>query len=334
VAATFGLTWWGVNTSAVRFGMWPYRNPYVLQPIVVAGGTTINYSRPLIVTQQDVEAEQAAFSAGALPPDPDQFDELDPALNEFYKGNFAEALTLTEQALAIHPQDSVLHEFRALVLFALGRFQEAAEPLYAVLSVGPGWDWTTLASMYPSVDIYTEQLRALEEYVRTNPDDAAPRFVLAYHYLTAGHTEAAARQFQEAARLNPEDQVSEMLFSVLTGDDSALPPAPFDAEGTQTSDVQVPIDSLIGTWTATHPDGPTFSLKLSDDGSFEWTFADGDEKQAIEGVFDVEGAVLAMEPDAGGVLLSEITAPENGEFSFTQIGAPPDEPSLVFRAAR
>ncbi len=315
------------------FGLWPYHNPYVVQPIVVAGGTTINYSQPLIITQQEVEAQQAAFSAGApLPEDQFPFDEFDQALNEFYKGNFEAALALADQTLAQHPKDAAVHEFRALALFALGRFHEAAAPLYAVLSVGPGWDWTTLVSMYPGVDIYTEQLRALEAHTRSNPDDAAARFVLGYHYLTAGHTEAAVRQFEEVARINPQDRVSQMLVGVLTGDESALPVEPLAAG--DRPDVQVPIESLHGAWRASGPDGRTFAITLSDDGNFEWTFTAGAAEQTIKGVFDVDGAVLVMEPDAGGVLLSEITPPENGQFSLSLIGAPPGEPPLVFRKAR
>ena len=62
------------------------------------------------------------------------------------------------------PNDTVLHEFRGLVLFALGRYKEAAAADYAVLSAGPGWDWTTLSGLYPNVEVYTEQLRALEQY--------------------------------------------------------------------------------------------------------------------------------------------------------------------------
>ena len=46
------------------------------------------------------------------------------------------------------------------MLFALKRYDEAAAALYAVLSVGPGWDWTTLISLYADPETYTQQLRA------------------------------------------------------------------------------------------------------------------------------------------------------------------------------
>jgi Flp pilus assembly protein TadD len=49
-------------------------------------------------------------------------------------GDFARALRLTDLALRPHPNDPVLHEFRALCLFALGRYDKAAAALYAVLT--------------------------------------------------------------------------------------------------------------------------------------------------------------------------------------------------------
>ena len=109
-------------------------------------------------------------------------------------------------------QRPVLHEFRGLALFALHRYKEAAGTIYAVLSVGPGWDWTTLSSFYPDVDVYTEQLRALEQYVNANPNAAEARFLLAYHYMTCGHTDAAATQFKAVVQLNPKDQLSAQLL--------------------------------------------------------------------------------------------------------------------------
>ena len=118
----------------------------------------------------------------------------------FKQGNYADALQQTDAALATLPNDTTLHEFRALCLFALGRYDEAAATLYAVLSVGPGWDWTTLIGLYPDVDVYTAQLRALEDYCNANPNSAPARFVLAYHYLTQGHTDAAVDRAQAGRR--------------------------------------------------------------------------------------------------------------------------------------
>ena len=79
-------------------------------------------------------------------------------------GDYPRALDLTDQVLKQTPDVAVVHEFRGLCLFALKRYDEAAAVQYAVLTAGPGWNWTTLVGLYPDVDTYTNQLRALEAY--------------------------------------------------------------------------------------------------------------------------------------------------------------------------
>ncbi len=113
------------------------------------------------------------------------------------------------------PNDAALHEFRALCLFALQRYDESAATLYAVLTAGPGWDWATLSGLYPDVSVYTQQLRALEAYCGRNPSSPSARFVLAYHYLTDGHTLAALDQLKEVAALQPRDGLSPQLARQL-----------------------------------------------------------------------------------------------------------------------
>ena len=138
------------------------------QPIVieqtVAGGEpqtvtvpaySYDYSQP-IDTQSAPPPDQVASPALA---------KFDSARAAFGTGDYAGALRLTDEALKVLPNDATLHEFRALVLFAVGKYDLAAGPLYAVLSVGPGWDWTTMAGLYPDIDVYTSQLRKLKAFV-------------------------------------------------------------------------------------------------------------------------------------------------------------------------
>ena len=89
------------------------------------------------------------------------------------------------------PNVPVVHEFRALALFALKRYDEAAAVEYAVLTAGPGWNWSTLVGLYPDVDTYTRQLRDLEAYVTANPSSPSGRFLLADHYMVEGHNDEA-----------------------------------------------------------------------------------------------------------------------------------------------
>ena len=105
------------------------------------------------------------------------------------------------------PGNQDVHEFFALTLFALGDYNKAAAVTYDVLNAGPGWDWTILQSFYASPDVYTKQLRALEHYVTEHAQDAAPRFLLADHYLMMGHFQSAEHQLQGVVSLEPRDKL-------------------------------------------------------------------------------------------------------------------------------
>ena len=149
---------------------------------VPAAAATYDYSKPIAVLEP--------------PPEPDAVDTAQDALTaareSFRAGDYARTLTLADQALAQTPNDPVLHEFRALVLFALNRYSDAAATAYAVLTAGPGWNWATMVGLYPDVDTYSHQLRHLEASVQREPNSAPGRFLLAYHYLVQGHKDAAA----------------------------------------------------------------------------------------------------------------------------------------------
>jgi tetratricopeptide (TPR) repeat protein len=106
------------------------------------------------------------------------------------------------------------------VLFARQRYQEATATIYDVLAVGPGWDWATLQSFYADVSTYTKQLRALEEFARANPNDAASRFLLAYHYLCIEDPNAARRMLKSVIALQPKDQLAAHLLGMLEGNSS------------------------------------------------------------------------------------------------------------------
>ena len=114
-----------------------------------------DYSQPLS-TAAPAPSQSVADPAISL---------FDQGREAFKAGNYTSALSLTDQALRTLPNDPALHEFRSLALFAHGRFEDAAAPFYAVLSVGPGWDWPTMIGLYADPETYTRQLRAIESYV-------------------------------------------------------------------------------------------------------------------------------------------------------------------------
>ena len=209
-----------------------------------------------------------------------------------------------------------MHEFRGLTLFALGRYREAAAAVHAVLAVGPGMNWTTMSSFYTSQSEYTKQLRALENHITENRNEADARFLVAYHYITLGHNDAAKKQLQAVLTLQPKDVVAAELLTMLGGEvpksAATAPIAPLPSKGTEAE--------LIGSWKAARSDGSQFALTLAKDGQFTWAYAKGKDKQTIKGVFIVDDGVLAMEPDSGGVMLADVSKPSGGKFTFRQNG--------------
>ena len=113
------------------------------------------------------------------------------------------------------PNAAVVHEFRGLCLFALGRYDDSAAVEYAVLTAGPGWNWSTMVGLYPGVEPYTNQLRALEGYARANPNSTSARFLLGYHYMVQGNQEAAAEQFENVVKLQPDEKLSASFAKAL-----------------------------------------------------------------------------------------------------------------------
>jgi len=223
------------------------------------------------------------------------------------------------------PTDAVIHEFRALCLFALRNYRDAATTLHPVLAVGPGWDWTTLSSLYPDTDTYTQQLRLLEGYVEDHPSEADAHFVLAYHYLTCGHEDRAAAELQQVQKLLKNDPVSAQLLQMMGKAPAAEKPAP-------ESDVKIDATKLIGSWNASRGSKASFELTLGKDKSFTWVYREGKKKQEVKGAYAVDGNMLAMEPDAGGIMLAEVTEPQGGSFVFRTADAPKSDPGLTFKA--
>lgn len=335
-ATALGLTRWGVNRLAYGFGYWGYANPYASYPAVVDSG--YSYSEPL-VSYSDTAAsypEEAAPSTAApadaaTPAANPGMSTFDEARTAFYDGDFAKSLTLLDTTLKTMPRDTVVHEFRSLVLFALKRYPESAAAIYAVLSAGPGWDWTTMSGLYPSVDVYTAQLRALEDFAKANPKSPDASFLLGYHYLTMGHNEPAYNSFRTALNLLPGDKLLTQLVEMTTPADQRAketPTAPAAAAEVP-ADKVLTVEKVTGSWSAKQGDA-TFELELTKDGTFTWSYCRGKTKESVKGVFAVDQDNLAMEPDAGGTMLAQVTFTQDDQFKFLMVGGEPNDPGLLF----
>ncbi|MDR3622329.1 MAG: hypothetical protein P4L85_23465 [Paludisphaera borealis] len=338
LGAATGVTAWALGSSFYNWGYANYSNPYyvaetVAQPIVieqsVAGGEpqtvtvpsyTYDYGQP-IDTQSAPPPEEVANPAVA---------KFDSARAAFGTGDYAGALQLTDEALKVLQNDATLHEFRALILFAVGKYDLASGPIYAVLSVGPGWDWTTMAGLYPNIEVYTSQFRKLESFVLANPKSTSGHFVLAYHYLTQGHTKTAVSQLKQVVALAPQDTLSAQLVKQFSPPEVASgTPAP----SSEPAPVAAPArtGNLAGNWTA-HPAGDTtIDLQIGDDENFTWKVTAKGKPRQIAGRWSLTGSVLtlAQEGDAGA-LVGRVSWQADDKWSFRIIGAGAEDQGLHF----
>jgi tetratricopeptide (TPR) repeat protein len=316
-SALGGIGGWGYGSSIYNWGYSPYMNPFY-GSAVVAQQPVYDYSQP-INTDAAVPEDTVASAASTAFGD---------ARAAFMSGDYPQSLQLVDKAIAGMPNDPTLHEFRALVLFALARYGDAASTLYAVLSIGPGWDWTTLIGLYPSVEVYTDQLRACEAYRNAHVDDSATHFVLAYHYITADFTDAAIRELKEVVRLQPKDTLAGQLLAQLSP--PSADPAPAAADDPPPKPTPVPAGQLPGTWTATPAEGTTITLEIAAPKSFTWKVDQKGKLQQFQGEYSLADDVLTLAQPNGATLVGKVGWRDDQHFSFHLVDVGASDPGLDF----
>lgn len=319
----WGMGGGGLGSFAYSSGYLPYNNPYYATSM---GG--YNYAQPV----------PTALAADDNPTATQQFDN---AVAQFKAGEYTTALTSVDNAIQLNPTDPVMHEFRALDLFALQNYKSSAATIHSVLAVGPGWDWTTVSSLYPDIDVYYAQFRSLEQAVAADPTQADARFLLAYHYMTTGNTDAASTQLREVVRIAPTDRLAADLLKM---NEVANPPPTVpgaSAKETQiavTTQPQVPavapkaVDPavLVGNWKAERADGSKFDVQLAGDNTFSWKVNQQGREEVLTGTFGVEKDMLALESKQGGGMVGHVSLDGNDQFTFKLLGAPQADKGLAF----
>jgi tetratricopeptide (TPR) repeat protein len=352
---TSNLLGWGMGSSLWDWGYNGFTNPYYVpnNTIVVQQPTPVFVEQPVAVevpVQQPVPmAYDYSRPLSTEAPMPAQ-EVAEPALTTFENarqnyiaGNYPEALNGVNKALETLPNDAVMHEFRGLTLFALGRYGEAAATIYPVLAIQPGMDWASLSSLYADVNVFTDQLRKLETYRDQNRDNPAARFLLSYLYLSMGYRDQAKTELERLVKLQPNDQVATGLLKLLSGtDESGNPiPPPEAQQETQAAQAEAPkvdpakippVTMLSGAFTAKPSDTDSITLELSADSKFKWTVKSGSQPgRGFSGKFEYEDGVLALLSDQNGQrLVGRLTLLADNSFRFQVVDAPENDPGLVF----
>ena len=337
LASTLGSWGWG-------YGGGGYVNPYYSSvPAAIVASSPYDYSQPVVVNNyvtndgdltdaSTVQGGTATSESAASPSDA----AFDAALSSFKQGDYAAALAGCDKAVKLAPNDSVIHEVRALSLFALGRYPEAAATLNAVLAAAPGMDWTTLSGLYGSVDAYTQQLRKLEDFCRANPDSAAGYFVLAYHYLVGGYSDMAADALRVVVAKQPGDVVAKRLLDALAPKDDKpadQPPAarPEPTKAPAEAPAAGPETDLVGAWKAT-AGKDSVDLVITEDSQFTWKATpSGREQVAISGTIETARDAIALVSESAGTMAGKVASKGADAFEFTLAGAPADAKPIAFQ---
>jgi tetratricopeptide (TPR) repeat protein len=294
-------------------------------------------------------------------------DAFNRGLEKFKAASFQDALTDLNLALKKIPGDPIVHEVRALTLFAIGDFKSAAANLNSLLASSPGMDWTTMSGLYGDSALYTEQLRKLEAFTKANPSDPASHFVLAYHYLVLDEDEAAIDALKVVLANQPKDVVAQRMLDAIVPPASALasapasPPiakAPAPTASTPKAATSEPIapaakpapastatsapaaagaagaaepeTDLVGSWVAQAND-TKIQLAISEDSKFKWTATTKDQPPVVlEGMLISHSDGLELTNPEKGTIAGGVTSNGENSWNFAISGSPPSDPGLKF----
>ena len=171
------------STAIIRIPtMRPWRRPQPAATTVV-----YDYSQPINVADAPPDAAVA-----------DSTEQVFSAARDSFKaGDYQRALDLADQVLKQTPNVAVVHEFRALALFALKRYDEAAAVDYAVLSAGPGLELVDARRTLSRRRHLHQPAPGPGGVRRGQPNSSSARFLLAYHYMVEGHNDAGRGAVRE-----------------------------------------------------------------------------------------------------------------------------------------
>lgn len=333
--AAWGLAAWGLGSLIYNTGYSSYRNPYQAPPVQTTQKTVINYTQPIsVVASQEVPPPQEE----ALTASEKSSAAIERARAEFKNGDYLASLKSTDEAISFAPGDSALHEFRALNLFALGRYGDAAGVLNPLLASGPGWDWATMADFYPSSDAYATQLRKLEAYVEGSPNSADAHFVLGYHYMVAGFIDEAYGMFDRVVTLQPADSVAVQLRNLAESSSPNAEGDPVDpaaAAAAPPTDPNVIVEAIEpadveGGWKAPAADGKSITLTLGADGNFTWNYDGAADGKVLSGEWsiDEQGQLVLAATDVQ--MVADISL-DGDTLRFVLAGSPVGDPGLTFQ---
>ncbi len=315
VSVGWGLSRW---VSGWGYGV-SYYNPYYTANLA-STNPPYNYSQPVVVNNY-LSTDQNAADAPQPVREKEALSTFDQGLAEFKARRYQEALAFFDKALKELPNDPVVHEVRALTLFAVGQYTSAAASLNSLLSSAPGMDWTTMSSLYGSIDDYSSQLRKLESYCQAKPTDSAAYFVLAYHYLVVGSKDNAIAALKVVVQQQPKDATAKRMLDALVPPPSGVNALTVDP--TKSTD-------LVGKWRAS-VGSSTIELEITEASEFVWKATEsGQQTVKLTGQLTADNDAIVLTNEAQGAIAGVVKSLGPNQWQLLLDGAPSTDPGLSF----
>ncbi|HEY2155857.1 MAG TPA: tetratricopeptide repeat protein, partial [Isosphaeraceae bacterium] len=165
-----------------------------------------------------------------------------------------------------------------------------------------------------------------------DPKPAAPRFVLAYHYLATGHKDAARSRLEAVLALEPRDRVARRLVAWLSPTPAPPPAEPTrvvpDGDGAAGRPASA---GIAGRWRGDR-DGSTFELSLDGRGRFIWrAVRDGKAAATLSGTFAFAGDTLTLKAEDRPPLRASVAELSPDSLRLKTSVDIPGDPGLGFR---
>ncbi len=166
---------------------------------------------------EDYATPDYSTAQEASPPADENESYLDSAVASLRSGDYQAAMRMAGHALVDSPQDQAAHQIMELAMFATGDYRGAAMEAHAVVHFGGVPTWANVYDLQQNVDAYTNELRALEQFVRDKPNAAEGQFLLGFHYMITGDKADARDHLATAATAIPSDKIAAQLLQDAGG---------------------------------------------------------------------------------------------------------------------
>lgn len=246
--------YYGLGYGTYGYNSWPYS--YTPRVYSYSGTSTAFVVPPTDISDSLGSTSVATTDAAAA-----GLSYRRAAESSFRSHHYDDAIGWAKRAAREMPRDGRLFLLLSQAHLAVGEYRDAAGAARLGMSLLPAEDWGYVVEnfrhYYHDAD-YVAQVGRLRRFLDENPDHADGHFLLGYHWVFLGYSEAvkreayfvaANRDLSKAAELNPRDEWANRLLELIHGvrpaPSASVPGARPLGESAATSEAPRSVDASV-----------------------------------------------------------------------------------------